>query len=119
MLERHLRKGDQAARYGGEEFAAILPGAEEKGALHLAERVREAIAASRVVFEGARLNVTVSLGVAVWPADGKDERVHRQPRPTVPSTRPSESGRNRVVAASTAAGAGLAVLPLTGRLRAP
>ena len=100
VLERHLRKGDQAARYGGEEFAAILPGAEEKGALHLAERVREAIAASRVVFEGARLNVTVSLGVAVWPADGKDEEsiVSAADRALYAA---KESGRNRVVAAST------------------
>src|SRR5262249_61126302 len=34
-LEGHLRKGDQAARYGGEEFVAILPGADEKGAVLL------------------------------------------------------------------------------------
>jgi diguanylate cyclase (GGDEF)-like protein len=100
VLERHLRKGDQAARYGGEEFAAILPGADEAGALHLAERVREAIEASRVVFEGARLNVTVSLGVAVWPADGKDEEglVSAADRALYSA---KQAGRNRVVAAST------------------
>jgi diguanylate cyclase (GGDEF)-like protein len=100
VLERHLRKGDQAARYGGEEFAAILPGADEAGALHLAERVREAIAESRLVFEGARLQVTVSLGVAVWPADGKDEEalVGAADRALYAA---KEGGRNRVVAAST------------------
>ena len=100
VLERHLRKGDQAARYGGEEFAAILPGADEAGALHLAERVREAIEASRVVFEGARLSVTVSLGVAVWPADGKDEEglVGAADRALYSA---KQAGRNRVVAASS------------------
>jgi diguanylate cyclase (GGDEF)-like protein len=100
VLERHLRKGDQAARYGGEEFAAILPGADEAGALHLAERVREAIEDSRVIFEGARLNVTVSLGVAVWPADGKDDEalVGAADRALYSA---KEGGRNRVVAASS------------------
>jgi diguanylate cyclase (GGDEF)-like protein len=100
VLERHLRQGDHAARYGGEEFAAILPGANESGALQLAERVREAIASSRVVFEGARLNVTVSLGVAVWPADGKDQEglLGAADRALYAA---KEAGRNRVVAAST------------------
>jgi diguanylate cyclase (GGDEF)-like protein len=100
VLERHLRKGDQAARYGGEEFAAILPAADEKGAVQLAERVREAIESARVVFEGARLNVTVSLGVAVWPADGRDEEalVAAADRALYAA---KQAGRNRVVAAST------------------
>jgi diguanylate cyclase (GGDEF)-like protein len=72
VLERQLRKGDQAARYGGEEFVVILPGADEDGALHIAERVRRALEKDQLVFEGARISVTASLGVAVWPADGKD-----------------------------------------------
>jgi diguanylate cyclase (GGDEF)-like protein len=100
VLERHQRQGDHAARYGGEEFAVILPGAEEKGAMQLAERVREAIASSRVVFEGARLNVTVSLGVAVWPADGKDHEglLAAADRALYAA---KQAGRDRVVAAST------------------
>ncbi len=100
VLERHQRQGDHAARYGGEEFAVILPGADEKGALQLAERVRDAIASSRVVFEGARLNVTVSLGVAVWPADGKDHEglLAAADRALYAA---KQAGRNRVVAAST------------------
>jgi len=100
VLERHLRKGDQAARYGGEEFAVILPGTNEAGALHLAERVREAIEKAQVVFEGARLKTTVSLGVAVWPADGKDEEtlLGAADRALYAA---KEQGRNRVVAASS------------------
>jgi diguanylate cyclase (GGDEF)-like protein len=72
VLERHLRQGDEAARYGGEEFAVILPGADAGGAAPLAERVRAAIEGSQVVFEGARLAVTVSVGVAAWPEDGRE-----------------------------------------------
>ena len=72
VLEGHLREGDEAARYGGEEFAIILPGADAAGAAPLAERVRAAIEGSQVVFEGARLAVTVSIGVAAWPEDGRE-----------------------------------------------
>jgi two-component system cell cycle response regulator len=71
LLEKHLRKGDQAARYGGEEFAAILPGADEKGARQLAERIRRAVADAELeLAPGQRARVTVSLGVGVWPDDG-------------------------------------------------
>jgi diguanylate cyclase (GGDEF)-like protein len=107
VLERHLRKGDQAARYGGEEFAVILPGTNEAGALHLAERVREAIEKAQVVFEGARLKTTVSLGVAVWPADGKDEETLLASADRALYAA-KQQGRNRVVAASSLSPSGSA-----------
>jgi len=72
LLLRHLRRGDLAARFGGEEFVAILPGADPDGALHMAERLRSAIAGGPIVFEAARISFTASFGAAVWPADGSD-----------------------------------------------
>jgi diguanylate cyclase (GGDEF)-like protein len=100
LLDRHLRRGDQAARYGGEEFAAILPGADQEGALHLAERIREALAATPVVFEGARIGVSASFGAAVWPSDGReaDALLASADRALYAA---KQTGRNRVVAAST------------------
>jgi diguanylate cyclase (GGDEF)-like protein len=100
VFERHMREDDQAARYGGEEFAAILPGADLAGAVRLAERVREAIEASRLVFEGARLHVTVSLGVAVWPDDARDDEglVAAADRALYGA---KQGGRNRVVTAGS------------------
>jgi two-component system, cell cycle response regulator len=100
MFERHMREDDQAARYGGEEFAAILPGADLPGAVRLAERVREAIEGSRIVFEGARLQVTVSLGVAVWPDDARDDEglVAAADRALYAA---KQGGRNRVVTSSS------------------
>lgn len=57
-----IRKDDLAIRYGGEEFLLILAGARRLHARLLAERLREAIAATR--FDGlAELKVTASLGV--------------------------------------------------------
>ena len=79
---------------------AILPGADEAGAVALAERVREAIEASRIVFEGARLQVTVSLGVAVWPDDARDDEglIAAADRALYAA---KQGGRNRVVTASS------------------
>ena len=99
VLKHHLRKGDQAARYGGEEFVVILPGTDEGGAQHLAERVREAVEKNRLVFEGAKLSLTASFGLAVWPGDGKD------PEALLASAdralyAAKQGGRNRVTAAS-------------------
>jgi len=101
VLERHSRAGDVPARYGGEEFALILPGADEEGALRLAERVRRTLEKDEIVFEGARIRVTASLGVASWPRDGDqtDALVAAADRALYAA---KESGRNRVVAASRA-----------------
>jgi len=100
VIERHLRRGDEAARFGGEEFAIILPDADEAGAHRLAERVRAAVEKSQLVFEGARLSVTVSLGAAVWPADGKDEEslIAAADRALYAA---KQAGRNRVASASS------------------
>ncbi len=56
-----LRAGDSIYRVGGEEILVILPGADEKDAIEIAERLRVAVRDRRPV--GAQ--VTVSIGVAV------------------------------------------------------
>jgi diguanylate cyclase (GGDEF)-like protein len=97
---RHLRKGDQAARYGGEEFVVILPGTDEAGALHLAERARDAIQQHRLVFEGAKISLTASFGAAVWPTDGKEaEALLSSADRALYAAK--QAGRNRVIAASS------------------
>ena len=100
LLTQHLRKGDQAARYGGEEFVVILPGSDEERSMGAAERLRNALQKHRFVFEGARIPLTASFGVAIWPADGKE------PEALLSSSdralyAAKQTGRNRVVAASS------------------
>jgi diguanylate cyclase (GGDEF)-like protein len=99
LLGRLLRKGDLGARIGGEEFAAILPGADERGALRLAERLRQALESEHPVFGGARLSVTASFGAAVWPADGREPAalLAAADRALYAS---KQAGRNRVMSAS-------------------
>jgi two-component system cell cycle response regulator len=103
LLDQHLRKGDQAARYGGEEFVVILPGADTERSQGAAERLRTALEKHRFVFEGARIPLTASLGVAIWPADGKEPEalLAASDRALYAA---KQGGRNRVVAASSLSG---------------
>jgi diguanylate cyclase (GGDEF)-like protein len=91
--------GDLPARFGGEEFAVILPGTDEKGAVRMAERVRQALEAERLVFEGARLVVTASFGAAVWPRDGVEAAALLSAADRALYAA-KQAGRNRVIAAA-------------------
>jgi diguanylate cyclase (GGDEF)-like protein len=58
------REQDIVCRYGGEEFAVILPMTSEQEAHAIAERLRTAIAAHQGRFNGHRIDLTCSFGVA-------------------------------------------------------
>jgi len=64
-LSGALRRGDTLFRIGGDEFAALLAVADADEALEAGTRLRAAVA-------GARLGVTVSIGVAVPRPDEAD-----------------------------------------------
>jgi len=69
VMRHAARAGDIVGRYGGEEFIAFLPGASLEQAAVIAERVRQAISQAVIaVGDDARVNVTVSAGVAVIPS---------------------------------------------------
>jgi diguanylate cyclase (GGDEF)-like protein len=59
-----VRSEDVLARYGGEEFVVILKATDAEGALTLAERLRRLIEESEFDFEGKKIPVTISVGVA-------------------------------------------------------
>jgi len=67
VLEEHRREGDLCARYGGEEFVVVLEGADAETALAVAERLRLAVESSRLEFEGHRIRLRLSAGVAAFP----------------------------------------------------
>mgnify|MGYP002629649238 CR=1 FL=1 len=72
LLRRSVRDVDLVARYGGEEFVVMLPETRKDEGVILAERVRSLVAQHpfehRDVQPGGR--ITVSVGVASFPADG-------------------------------------------------
>lgn len=59
-----VRDSDVACRVGGEEFGIIVPETGAVGAIQAAERIRAAVLAADVGVAG---QVTVSLGIAVYP----------------------------------------------------
>lgn len=66
ILFSMTRHEDIVARYGGEEFVAILPGTDEEGAMICAERIRNKIANTPLLFEDSEIKITVSIGVATF-----------------------------------------------------
>ena len=67
-----LRESDTIARIGGDEFAIILPRPEKiEGAIRAAKKIMEAMRAPFNLVK-TQLNVTFSIGIAVFPEHGED-----------------------------------------------
>jgi len=99
LIRARLRAGDIACRYGGEEFVLILPDATGEGALQRAEDIRQKVQGLDVRYLDTPLGqVTVSLGVAMWPGDGR-ARGEILSAADAALYRAKGEGRNRVIAA--------------------
>ena len=68
IILANIRDVDIAARYGGEEFALILPHTSIANAAKFSERVRSSVDETDFRFDGNSIKVTVSLGIASFPA---------------------------------------------------
>jgi diguanylate cyclase (GGDEF)-like protein len=66
VLRLNCRSLDTAARYGGDEFAVVLPESGAQAAERVARRIRE-----RLINDGEKPAITVSVGAAVFPQDGE------------------------------------------------
>ena len=94
-----VRSHDFFARYGGEEFVILLSGTPLRAASEVAERVRSTVENNAFEFEGKKVPVTVSFGVAgrrsaeqLWDEVFKraDEALYHS----------KQNGRNRVTVAT-------------------
>jgi diguanylate cyclase (GGDEF)-like protein len=101
-VELQVRASDVAARYGGEEFVVLMPNTDVRSGRLLAERIRQAVSATPVVFDDDReVAITASIGIAV-ALPGKDEKDLKTlgdsliARADVALYRAKAAGRNRI-----------------------
>jgi diguanylate cyclase (GGDEF)-like protein len=112
VLQTSSRGEDIACRYGGEEFTLILPGLSLSQAKAYANVVRERISHVRVEYRRERLApVTVSVGIAVFPAHGHTADAVLAAADTA-LYRSKHAGRNRVCTSEGDASA--ATMPRAG-----
>ncbi|NVB41241.1 diguanylate cyclase [Pseudenhygromyxa sp. WMMC2535] len=97
LVTARARKVDVVARYGGEEFAVILPEIDIRGAETFAEKVRGLVEAETFAFEGRKIPVTISIGVAELDSAvaNADDLIQTADRRLYAA---KTGGRNRVVA---------------------
>lgn len=98
VLKTALRGSDNCARYGGDEFIALLPEADASTALDAAERIRLGVGNTSFDINGTRVQCTVSIGVASYPADATrlEDLLSAADRALY---RAKNEGRNRIVLA--------------------
>jgi len=71
-LTRTLRETDTIARLGGDEFAILMPNVPDPAvSLSVADKIRQALNQPFMV-QGLTLDVRTSIGIALYPAHGKD-----------------------------------------------
>jgi diguanylate cyclase (GGDEF)-like protein len=99
-LSEATREIDVVARWGGEEFIVLLPRAGAEETAMVAERVRSIVARDPMVDGHKIIPITVSLGFAVHPADGRTaEQLFKTADAAL--LRAKRLGKNRVEHATT------------------
>ncbi|MCI0568702.1 MAG: sensor domain-containing diguanylate cyclase [Acidobacteria bacterium] len=97
ILGEGLRRSDVLARYGGEEFAVILQETEFEAARGVAEKLCRDVE-SRATFpdgRGEQVRATVSIGLAFYPTDAKEEAALLSLADAA-LYRAKQSGKNRI-----------------------
>jgi diguanylate cyclase (GGDEF)-like protein len=104
-IEATLRTIDVVSRAGAARFEVVLPETGPEGARTVAERIRLRIDSTRPELSPGRpVGISVSIGVAVYPADGSDD-VELAAAADRAMNRAAELGGNRTVLYSLPAGA--------------
>jgi len=97
-IQKSIRSTDFVARYGGEEFIAFLPLTKLSGALKIAEALRKAVYARKLVKRSTNEklgNITISVGIAsLHPEDTASSLIGRADRCLYAAKR---TGRNKVL----------------------
>ncbi|RJQ50937.1 MAG: GGDEF domain-containing protein [Nitrospiraceae bacterium] len=66
LFQQVVRKPDIVVRYGGEEFAVVIPEADIRKAIIIAERLRKMVERLEIKIEGQAVKVTISAGLSMY-----------------------------------------------------
>lgn len=95
VVTRTVRDADYPVRYRGDALVVLMPETRLEAAREGAERVRAAIAAAEIRYEGVWIPVTVSVGVSACP-ERVDAPGHLVDSADVALHGARKAGRNRV-----------------------
>ncbi|MBC2582408.1 diguanylate cyclase [Clostridium sp. DJ247] len=96
IISKSVRDFDVVARVGGEEFSVILRDCEKTHSFDIAERIRRKVETYKFQLpSGKQINLTVSIGVAVYPGTIADLNLLRE-KSDEKLYEAKRSGRNKV-----------------------
>jgi diguanylate cyclase (GGDEF)-like protein len=67
-----VRDGDTLARFGGDEFVLLVENLKDTSGIQIIAQKLLAVLEPRATIHGHDVNLSASIGVCVYPADGKD-----------------------------------------------
>lgn len=94
-LENNLRNFDFCARWGGEEFLVLLTSTTLETAGAICEKLRSAVAAHQITYEGERIPISFSGGLALHPTHGNINDTLKQADRALYAAK--TAGRNRII----------------------
>jgi len=97
LLQTLLRRSDVLARTGGEEFVVLMPETGRDAAAQVAERMRAALQAQDLEWEGRRIPVRASFGIACSEQAHSDDALLQLADQALYAAK--AGGRNRVALA--------------------
>lgn len=91
----NVRSNDFLARYGGEEFVLVLPETSADEAYRVTEKLRREIESKGFYYDGQRVPITVSVGIAEFADQHSADEVFQRADRALYAAK--EGGRNRCI----------------------
>jgi diguanylate cyclase (GGDEF)-like protein len=98
LVEYLKEKNCLISRFGGEEFCILLMGLKREETLEVAEGLRRQVQEQRMLLRRQETNITVSIGLTVFPINGTDENELIRTA-DMAMYKAKQAGRNRVACA--------------------
>lgn len=99
ILREASRETDILARYGGDEFVMLLPQTNTHNALNVAERISKKICENPVIYQGKKINASVTMGLSTLSPDNKSSSSDLLESADRALYEAKRAGKNRIIVA--------------------